>query len=116
MATAPRDLEDEGDRGAARLTVLLKSHGYSDAAITLWWNEVAHPELDNRTASQAWLTGRQEDREAMTRLVETVSVEDQKWVATMRAAVENGSLKDRIAAQLEPRAIIDGWRTRLGPS
>src|ERR1700694_2545390 len=78
MATAPRGLDEEG-REAARLNALLKTYGYTEAAITLWWNEVRYPELGNRTATQAWLTGEEADRDAVKRLVETVTVEGQEW-------------------------------------
>jgi len=107
---------DDDSRQAAQLNVILKEHGYTDAAITWWWKQVRYAELGNRTATNAWLTGKPEDREAVNRLVATVTVEDRRWAATMREAAKNGTLKDRIAAQLEPRAIVGRWQAGQSPS
>src|ERR1700676_5160 len=56
MATAPEFLSPGDDPGAAarRLNDVLRSVGYAEDAITVWWNDVGHGELGGRTALQAW--------------------------------------------------------------
>jgi hypothetical protein len=58
VATAPRDLSpDEIGREAARINHALSKAGFTDADATQWWNQVVHPQLGSRTATQAWLAG-----------------------------------------------------------
>jgi len=58
--------DQESQRRAAALNVLLGQIGLSDGKATEWWNHRAYDELDGRTPTQAWLAG---DEEAVERLV-----------------------------------------------
>lgn len=103
---------DDGFAGgeAARLNELLRAAGFTDAAVTLWWDQLPHRELEGRTAGQAWLAG---DRERVTDLVKSRIADgtaERDWAARVRAEVAAGGFKGRLAAQASPRAVVDQWR------
>lgn len=63
----------QAHREAERLNYLLAKVGYEDGLGTQWWNSVAHPELDGRTALEAWQAGDHE--EEVTRLADAFIAE-----------------------------------------
>jgi hypothetical protein len=84
-----REPDDERDtaspeeihRRAAALNHLLGEIGLSSNESTTWWNLVAHRELGNRTATQAWLAGY---TEAVKALVE-------RWYEATKSAADRAS-------------------------
>ncbi len=42
------------NREATKINLALRKIGYSDAAVTRWWNHDAYDELGGRTPTQAW--------------------------------------------------------------
>src|SRR5258708_9078359 len=107
MATAPKPLSPGDDPGAAarRLNEILRSVGYTDDAITVWWNHVGHAELGGRTAVQAW---QREDYDAVVTLVQTQAADrgDGEWAAQVRAEAAAGGFKARLASQVPLRGIV----------
>ena len=99
-----------GGEEAARLNALLRTAGFTDAAVTLWWNQFAHSELDGRTALQAWLAG---DHAQVTELVKAKiagGTAERAWAAQVREEAAAGGFKGRLAAQASPRAVVEQWR------
>jgi len=45
------------NREATKINLVLGKIGYSDAAITRWWNHDAYDELGGRTPTQVWNCG-----------------------------------------------------------
>lgn len=105
---------DDGPGGppkeAARLNETLRAAGFTDEAITLWWNQLAHVELDGRTAYQAWGAG---EYQLVTDLVNTKVADgaaDREWASRIRAEAAAGAFKGRLAAQVKPPAVVERWR------
>lgn len=99
---------EEIHRQAAALNHLLGEIGLSSNEQTQWWNLVAHRELGNRTATQAWLAG---DTEAVKALVG-------RWYDATKSAANRASgtpeflvvLRERLA-ELDQRFFSSLHRT-----
>jgi len=112
MATAPEFLSPGDDPGAAarRLNDVLRSVGYTEDAITIWWNDVGHIELGGRTALQAW---QREEYDPVIALVQAKAADhgDREWAEQVRAEAAAGGLKARLASQVPLRGIVERWRS-----
>jgi hypothetical protein len=94
-------------REAARLNEALEKLGYSDDALSLWWNDGAHSELGWRSAAQAWEAG---DHDAVVALVEVTAGDNKRWIEHTNQLIANGEIQDLIARQKTPQEIVDDWR------
>lgn len=93
----PTAADLERQRQAAALNHLLGEIGLSRPDDrSEWWNLVAHPELGNRTATQAWLAG---DTEAVRGLVED-------WYAESQAATRQAMQDEALMAQVRERLTV----------
>lgn len=94
-------------RGAPRLNEAFQKLGYSDDALSLWWNHGAHTELGGRGAAQAWEAG---DHDAVIALVEVTAEDNKQWIEHTNQLIANGEIHDLIARQKTPQEVIDDWR------
>ncbi|MGH9243065.1 MAG: hypothetical protein ACRD29_01860 [Acidimicrobiales bacterium] len=110
MATRAEDGLGGPPEEAVRLNELLLAAGFTDEAVTLWWNQLAHVELDGRTAHQAWVAGEHERVSDLVKAKVAYGTAEREWVARLRAEAVAGGLKGRLAAQASPRAVVEQWR------
>jgi hypothetical protein len=68
-ATSAEMSPEEATWEATRLNIILANKGYGDSDVTRWWNFTRHPELDDRTISEAWTAGAYG---AVSRLIESL--------------------------------------------
>jgi hypothetical protein len=112
MSTVPEPLSPGDDPGAAArgLNELLRSLGYTEDAITVWWNHVGHAELGGRTALQAW---QREEYDAVIALVQAKAADcgDREWADQVRAEAAAGGFKARLASQVPLRGLVERWRS-----
>lgn len=100
-------IADAPEREAVRVSQALRAFGYSEDAITLWWNHVGHPELEGRTALQAW---RAREYDAVINVVASKAAEAKQRDEQMRALIASGEIHERIEQQRPAREIVDDWR------
>ena len=108
MATAPDYLAADRDR-AGQINRAFREAGYSDALINWWWIELAQPQLEVRTAVQAW----QQDYarvEDLARRYVAKGEEMRKWLVDAHAAVADRSILERIASQTSPQERLEFQR------
>jgi hypothetical protein len=83
----------ESNRQAAALNHLLGKIGLTRNEQTTWWNLVAQPDLENRTATRAWLDG---DTDQVRTLVE-------HWYEKSKSAADHASNSPEFLAMLRQK-------------